>query len=149
MPLSDLRVIEVCGGVAAAYAGSLFADLGADVRLVGHEARPELQPRGSDSLASGLWQSLHRNKVPGGGMPSGTAEWERLLAGCDLLIVQGGPAEIAALHLPDSLPARLVAIAISHFGQTGLRAGWRGSELVDIAYGGGCNKNGEPGRAPA
>ena len=148
MPLSDLRVIEVCGGVAAAYAGSLFADLGADVRLIGHETRPELQSRSRDSLASGLWQSLHRNKVAGGAMPSGTAEWKLLLSECDVLIVQGGPAEIAALRLPDPLPARIVAIAISHFGQTGLRAGWRSSELVDIAYGGGCNKNGEPGRPP-
>ena len=148
MPLSDLRVIEVCGGVPAAYAGRLFADLGADVRLVGDATRPEIQPAGADRLATGLWQSLHRNKRDGGAMPAGAAEWESLLSTCDVLIVQGGPAEIAELRLPDPLPSQIVAVAISHFGQRGLRAGWRGCELVDIAYGGGCNKNGEPGRPP-
>lgn len=148
MPLSDLSVIEVCGGVAAAYAGSLFADLGAEVILVGHATHAELQPGGSDHLATGLWKSLHRNKVAGGSQPTNQVEWNSLLKNCDVLIIQGTSSEIASLNLPDPLPDHLVAVAISHFGLHGVRSGWKGTELIDIAYGGGCNKNGEPGRPP-
>lgn len=147
MPLSGLRVVELCGGVPAAYCGRLFADLGAEVVLLGESQRPELQPKGGE-LSAGLWQALHRNKRYSAPAPGQPGDWANVLEWCDVLVVEGGPAEIAKLDLPDPLPRHVVAIAISHFGQTGPLSAWNGSDLVDCAFAGGCNKNGEPGRPP-
>ncbi len=147
MPLSHLRVIELSAGVASAFAGRMLADLGAEVILLGAPRRNEPKPDG-DVLATSLWQALHRNKRHGGALPNMLARWQEVLEWCDVLLVEGDARDIAALQLPDPLPRHVVAVAISHFGQSGTRASWRGSDLVDAAYGGGCNKNGEPARPP-
>jgi crotonobetainyl-CoA:carnitine CoA-transferase CaiB-like acyl-CoA transferase len=145
MPLSDLRVLEVAGRIPSAYCGRLLADLGADVVLVG-EPREPLVPEGPP-LSRGLWMALHRNKRRSA-IALGSDGWRSALADADLVIVEGGPAVVEGLGLDAARPEHLVVTAISSFGQAGLRSHWIGSDLVDAAYGGGCNTNGEPGRPP-
>src|SRR3954451_6812135 len=86
--LSDLRVLELAGGVGAAYAAKLFADLGADVIRLEHRdhdlvrARPHEVHRWLNTNKRSQW-------VDGGVL-------DRLLDGADLLIHDLGPAAAAA-----------------------------------------------------
>lgn len=145
MHLSDIRALEVHGGVASAYCGRLFADLGAEVTLVGQPRQPVV-PDGRP-LNHGLWAALHRRKHRVAFEPGG-AEWLAAVAEANLVIVDTATEDLASLGLDERRPPHVVVTAISSFGQTGLRSTWAGSGLIDAAYGGGCNTNGEPGRQP-
>jgi crotonobetainyl-CoA:carnitine CoA-transferase CaiB-like acyl-CoA transferase len=149
--LSDVRVVEVAAGVASAYCASLFADLGADVivatPLEESGSASEADFRSSGQLFGGaLRLSLDRNKR--WVQPRRVAEWADLIRWADLVIVGGRPEALFRLSGLDVLPEHLVVAAVSHFGQDGSRRRWSGSDLVDAAYGGGLQPNGEPGRAP-
>jgi crotonobetainyl-CoA:carnitine CoA-transferase CaiB-like acyl-CoA transferase len=146
--LTGLRIVEVVGGVPAAYCGRLYADLGAEVILAGAPKRPELSPTSLHPLSSGLWQALHRNKGYLDIEPRQGDAWRDLLASADAVIVEANAGELGNVGLDRDLPEHLVVVAISHFGQTGPLSSWSGTDLIDSAYGGGCNQNGEPGRAP-
>src|SRR5438445_10001036 len=80
--LSDIRVIEIGSGVAAAWCGKVFADLGADV--------VKIEPPAGDWLRSdpGAFAHLNTNKrsaVVEVSEAAGGALWE-LLDGVDLVI---------------------------------------------------------------
>jgi crotonobetainyl-CoA:carnitine CoA-transferase CaiB-like acyl-CoA transferase len=140
VPLSGLRVVELAGGVPAAYCASLYADLGADVARIDDPSGPGFRAR-DDPLARGLRDRLDRSKSIGVGGMADALEW------ADLLVVEARPSELAE-RLGGPRPPHLVTIAITHFGDAGPRASWEGSDLIDAAYGGGCQQNGEPGRPP-
>lgn len=122
--LSGIRVLEIAGGIAGAYAAKLFADMGADVT--------RLEPAHGDPLAArrldadepateGLyWHYLNAGKAIG--QPSGIY---------DLLVIGEDS------HAPENIPApRIATLAISWFGSHGPYAKWKGSDLVCQAIGG-------------
>lgn len=156
--LEGLRVLEVGGPVAAAYASKLLADLGADVVKIeppagGDPARQRGPFAGAvpDPERSGLFLYLNSNKR---GVaidlhhPGGRDALERLSDTADLLIHDVHPSEMAALGLDwDRLHARnrrLVMTSIAPFGVTGPRAHWRATDLVAWCAGGLATLNGDP-----
>jgi crotonobetainyl-CoA:carnitine CoA-transferase CaiB-like acyl-CoA transferase len=144
MPLSDVRVVEIADGIPAAYCASLFADLGADVIVAG--PRSSFRAR-TDAFAVGLQRRLDRNKAVAE-LTHTTSDWSTLLRWADLLVVESRPSELARALDGALLPPHLVTVAITRFGDSGPRSAWKGSDLIDAAYGGGCQQNGEPGRPP-
>ena len=142
-----LHVVELGGGISAAYGARLLADFGADVIKVeapegGDEARhtgpfPGDEPHPEKS---GLFLYLNFNKraiTLDLSDDSGAELLARLLVGADVLIENLGPGELDLLPLPEgALHQRLVVCSISPYGQDGPKAEYLGSEITAFASGG-------------
>jgi crotonobetainyl-CoA:carnitine CoA-transferase CaiB-like acyl-CoA transferase len=105
--LAGFRVAQIGKGLAAAVAGRLFADLGAEVSCVGADS------------ALPLAQHLNAGKATGSG--------ESALATADLIIVEDRGADLDALRRRNSQAA---IVGIAPFGQEGPRAGDPVSDLT-------------------
>ena len=154
-PLRSLRVVELGSGVAAAYAGKLFADLGADVVKIESPAGDIARTYGPfpggrvDRETSGLFLYLNSNKrgaVLDLDASEGRAAFDRLLARADVSLTDLAPSRLEALDL---LPAaqsrrheRLVSTSITPFGLTGPRRDWKASDLTLWNAGGVATLNG-------
>src|SRR5579863_7304384 len=134
--LSDLRVIELGTGVAAAWCGKAFADLGADVIKV--------EPPSGDPLRvdAGMFSHLNTNKRSAviEVAPEAASSLLELLGGADLVIESPGFRSLANWEvdrdeLMASRPA-LTVLAISGFGTTGPYAEYTWSDLVAQAFSG-------------
>jgi crotonobetainyl-CoA:carnitine CoA-transferase CaiB-like acyl-CoA transferase len=157
-PLAHLRVLEVGGGVSAAYATKLLADLGADVVKIEAPDGDPTRRRGPFAGGephpekSGLFLYLNANKR---GMTldltdaRGQEVLERLATGADLLVHDVHPNEAAAHGLDYARFAaaspQLVMTSIAPFGVTGPHASYRGTDLVTWSAGGVSTLNGQPG----
>jgi crotonobetainyl-CoA:carnitine CoA-transferase CaiB-like acyl-CoA transferase len=141
-PLAGCVVIECGEGVAAAFAASLLAGLGADVIKVESPQGDLTRGRGPfpgdipDPENSGLFLSLNANKrgitldLHFGG---GRAMLDRLLGEADVLIHNVAPAErtsmgLGSLDLCAAFPELIVA-TVSAYGDSGPRANYRAYEL--------------------
>ena len=123
--LSGIRVLEVGGGAALAYAGKLFADFGAEVRKLDaaddplHTAWPLVEGR------SALQAWLNTNKH------AATGSVATLAPSCHVLL------DARAAPPPDeALPAHLIATRISWFGETGPYAGFAATDVTCRALAG-------------
>jgi crotonobetainyl-CoA:carnitine CoA-transferase CaiB-like acyl-CoA transferase len=153
-----LRVVELGGGISAAYAARLLADFGADVIKVEPAAGDPSRRAGPfpDDVPhpekSGLFLYLNFNKrsvTLDIDTHTGGALLALLAAGADVLIENLGAGRLAALPLPeDALPERLVICSISPYGQDGPKAGYIASELSAYAAGGMMYITGDGGREP-
>ncbi len=125
--LSGIRVMEIGGGVAVAYAGKLFADLGADViRLESTSDAVRRRPHD-------VHRWLNTNKRS---MTDRPATVERLLPGAHLVLhdlddttadIRGlGPARVADSDFEG------VVCSLTPWGPTGPYAGYRAEELSVI-----------------
>ncbi len=156
--LEGIRVIECGGDVAAAYAGKLMADLGAEVTKVeepgGDPARrlgpfPGGQPHPEKS---GLYLYLNCNKQ---GItlnlrdPRGRPLLLQLAAEADVLVHDYPPKEAAALGLEyerlQEANSRLVMTSISPFGRTGPYRDYKAYDITTASAGGWTWINGWPG----
>lgn len=141
-PWTGLRVLER-GGLATAYAGRLWAALGAEV--IAYE-EPEGSPlRRMPPLAPGTDESLWWAYY-GQGKRSVLAApdaWERLVDTADVVI-----ADVDPTRPRETPPDHLVRVDISPFGGTGPRSGWLGSDLVAWASSGLAHTFGFPDRPP-
>jgi crotonobetainyl-CoA:carnitine CoA-transferase CaiB-like acyl-CoA transferase len=140
--LDDLRIIELGGGVAAAFCGKLLADLGATVLKIeppGGDALREYGPFPGDVAdreRSGLFLHLNENKL--GATLDADAERDRaelaaLCATADVVIESFPPGHLAtrgfgAEELRRRVPSLVVA-SITPFGQSGPRRDDRAGEL--------------------
>lgn len=152
--MRELRVLEMAGGIAAAYCGRMFAATGAEVVLV--------EPLdGAPTRGVGPW-------IDGASGARRSASHEYLDAGKRSVVLDDAALDDAFrwadlvvstcdgdLDATRDLHARIVAadratchVVLSGFGITGPYAGWRSSELVDFASGGYLYITGEPGREP-
>lgn len=154
-----LRVVELGGGISAAYAARLLADFGADVIKVeppgaGDRCRHEGPFVGDvpNPEASGLFLYLNYNKrslTLNVATRTGAHLLARLLAGADVLIENVGAGGLDALPLPEgALPPGLVICSISGYGQDGPKAGYLASEISAYASGGMMYITGDGGREP-
>ena len=141
-PLVGLRVLNRGCRLPALYCARLLADLGATVVST---ARPE-------TAGSGLLAGQHRYLALNTRTLALTTDTdvEAARQWADVVIEEVGAGResgdgdrAGCVRRPDQ-----VRVLISDFGLSGPRATWRGSDLVDSAYGGGCQQNGEPGRPP-
>jgi len=146
-PLTDLRVIEYCDE-AGAWAGKLFADMGADVvkveppggsRVRGYPPFLGDEPHPDRSLA--FWHNntskraitLDLDQDPGRDI------FRRLAAGAAIVLEDQPPGRMAGLGLdyPDlsSLNPDLVMVSITPYGRTGPKSDWVATDLTVLAGG--------------
>ncbi|MFN8642786.1 MAG: CoA transferase [Candidatus Binatia bacterium] len=153
--LEGLRVVECGQLVAAAYAGKLLADLGADVVKVETPAGDAARRRGpfpggtADPDRSGLFLYLNTNKrgvVLDPGQARDREALAALLRQADLLVHNVPPPAMAAQGLDyDALAAanpRLVMTSITPYGLEGRRRDWQATDLTLWSAGGIAYLNG-------
>ena len=157
--LADLRVIELSEAAAAAFAGRLSADAGAEVVLVeppeGHQLRREGPFRGQTENPESSAAHLHANA----GKRSVTLELETqadllraLLLTADIFITDASADLLDPLGLSwSALHAQhrtLVMTRVTPFGDTGPYRRYAATNLVCLALGGQLKITGDPSRPP-
>lgn len=156
--LDGLRVVELGGGLAAAYATKLLGLLGADVVKV--EPRRGDPERRTGPFADGvvdvergggLFRYLNADKrsvLCDPARPDDATTVRSLLAGADLLVEALGAGGLEALGLSPSSFAvvnpHLAVVRISPFGQTGPYARFPATGLTVQAAGGWVANHGIP-----
>ncbi len=158
--LEGIRVVELTDGLAGAFAGRLFARLGAEVVLVerprtGSEVRwkapfladePGVERGGLFHFAAAGKKSLTLAPET----PDGRALLASLVAGADL-VIEDRSRELAALRDEAAVRAwnpQATVLSLLPFAASGPYRDWRGSELELTAMGGWMVQVGEPQRTP-
>lgn len=142
LPLEGVRVLEIAGGIPAAFATRQLGGFGADVaRVEGHPVQPGLTDDEEVYLLAG------KRRV----QASGQDLW-RLLLAADIVVEDGTPGTLAAMGAdPESLRAErpeLVLVSISPFGQSGPYQAYRATNIVSFAMGGIMSLTGDFNRPP-
>lgn len=157
--LNDIRVIEVSHASAAAFAGRLFADAGAEVILVepvdGHPLRREgpFLNDAPDNETSAAHLHINAGKRSlAVEAPLECEEVVRLAHGADVFITDFPtdllePAGLSWRELHQRNPSLLMT-QVTPFGQTGPYQHYQGTNLVCLALGGQLKITGDPGRPP-
>ncbi len=140
LPLHGTRVLEIGGGLPAAFATRWLAGYGAEVA---RSEGPEGALTGDEEAF--LLPGKRRIAVSPG-------ELRALALAADLVVEDGAPGALAALGL-DPLELRrakpeLVVTSLTPFGQNGPHAGWRASSLAAHAAGGILSLTGVMARPP-
>jgi crotonobetainyl-CoA:carnitine CoA-transferase CaiB-like acyl-CoA transferase len=125
--LSGLRILEIGHFVAAPFCTRLLADLGADIIKIEPPSGDPVRQWGQQVNGTSLWWSIHgRNKrsvTLNLKHPEATSIVRRLVAGCDAVVENFRPGQLAKLGLSDevlrSVKSDLVIAHISGFGQDG------------------------------
>lgn len=144
-PLNGIRVIERATGVAAAQAGRLMCQMGAEVIMAeppsGTPLRQEhpILPGGSSALFTYL-ATGKRSVICDPDNADFRSDLDNLLTSADILIDDTSVADRAALGLdPDRVTRdhpNLVYLSVLPFGAFGPKADWTGEELTLIHAGG-------------
>ena len=135
--LADLLVLDLTSGVSGAFAGKMFADLGARVVLV---EPSEGSPFRLDSLFgyfSGGKESFVAEER------TGIAAW---LDVSDVVLTDGSTRWHSGAV--EARSPQTVIVDLSPFGRTGPYASWASSDLVTWAMGGYLYFTGSPDREP-
>jgi crotonobetainyl-CoA:carnitine CoA-transferase CaiB-like acyl-CoA transferase len=140
LPLVGVRVLEVGGGVAAAFATRWMAGFGADV------ARSE-GPEGLLTEDEQVYLLAGKRRVRAEG-----AQLRDLALAADIVVEDRKPGGIAAMGLDPAQLRRekpeLVVTSITPFGQSGPYAGYEATNIVAFAMGGIMSITGSPHRPP-
>ncbi|MFP6639544.1 MAG: CoA transferase, partial [Myxococcota bacterium] len=149
--LSGLRIVELGGGVSAAWATKWLADLGVDVIKVEPPGGDPLRQRGPfrregegpDLEGAGFFHYLNANKrgiVLDLDLASDRRELEGVIASAEAVIHNLPVRRVEALGLGweelRALQPRLTLCSISPFGMTGPRKHWRAEDLTTVNAGG-------------
>src|ERR1700722_13785943 len=134
--LSDIRVVEVGGGVAATWCGKVFADLGADVVKV--------EPPGGDRLRADLGAFAHLNTNKRSAVidfaPHASVSLWGLIYWADVVVEAPGLGALEDWGIGrEELLARQQAtsvVVITGFETTGPYAGYAWSDIVAQAFAG-------------
>ena len=142
LPLEGVRVVELAGGIAAAFAARELAGYGADVaRVEGLAEGPSLTADDETYLAAG------KRRVDAEGV-----DLKALVLAADILVEEGPPGRLDRLGLnPADLRAAkpsLVITSISPFGQTGPYRHYKSANIVTFAMGGFMTLTGAYDREP-
>lgn len=160
--LEGMRVLEDGGGIAAAYAGKLLADLGADVIKLEPPQRGDAVRRRGPFPADrpgretgGLHLFLDTNKRSAAlnlASAAGRRLFRELAQTCDAVITTRHIEEQRALALSwDDLSAaqpNLVVVSITAFGIGTQRQNWQASSLISSLASGISYRIGDPDQAP-
>ncbi len=159
--LDAYRILDLTDG-RGAFAGALLAMLGAEVVLVeppeGLETRHrppfiDDQPGPERSLVHHSFNRGKKSVIADLTTDEGRARFAELVAGADVVLESGGPAERQAAHHLDwaelqAINPSIVQGVISPFGSTGPKADWLGSDLVAGAAGAQMCLTGNAGLPP-
>ncbi len=142
-PLAGVSVAELGRGSAIAYAGKLFADLGADVTRIeagGAESVPADDRSEGESSALKLYLDARKKSIvtiPTG--KTGRSQLAALLARSRILLhAPIDPAPAPALR-PEAIAAEfrhLIVVSVTPFGLTGDARHWAADDLTLQACGG-------------
>jgi crotonobetainyl-CoA:carnitine CoA-transferase CaiB-like acyl-CoA transferase len=157
VPLTGLKVIEICSTVAGPACTRLLGDFGADVIKIeppeGDPVRQIGQHVGDVSLYAASILRNKRSIVLDLKSDEGRAMAQELIALADILVENNRPGVMERLGLGyDVLSARnpgLVMVRISGYGQTGPYAERPGYGAICEAVGGVRHMTGDPDRPPA
>src|SRR5215470_10453333 len=155
-PLAGIRVIELANFIAGPLAGTLLADMGADVIKVeppgGDMARATPPIRNGESVS---FAALNRNKrslVLDLKQPQAIEILHKLAAKSDAFLEAYRPGALDKLGLgADQIKAinpRIVYTSVSGFGQTGPERRRAGVNLIIEAFSGILSVTGAPGEMP-
>ncbi len=141
-PLAGMTVVEIGGGIPAAFCARQLRGFGA--RRIRVEVAADQNLLDADETAF-LLTGAERVAL-------GDVDLAALVAEADVLIEDQEPGWLAA-HGLDPLELRrrhpqLVITSITPFGQTGPRAQWRSTPAVQFAAGSLMSLTGEPHRSP-
>lgn len=172
-PLQGVRVIEIAGGVPAAYCAHLLAGYGADVIRIEDAYRsvpgdwtltadestyllpgksritlcgsgPILTGTATDTATGTLTDTPTATTT---GAATGAERLRRLVAAAEVVVVDGPPGRFDIPAWREANPA-LVAVTISPFGQSGPDRSLPADDLVAFAAGGTMSLTGDPSRTP-
>lgn len=158
--LSGIRVLDL-SGESGFLAGKILGDLGADVVKI-EPPGGDLRGRRAPYLAgesgperSLAWLALNTSKrgvTLSLECDAGRDLFRRLAARADVVLETAAPGRLASLGIDfeDCRAAHpgLVWCALTPFGRSGPRAGWRAGDLVVVAMGGNLALTGHPDRPP-
>lgn len=159
--LSELRVLDLSGGIAGAFCTKLFADYGADVIVVeppsGHPLR-RLGPFAGgrphpETGAAWLYLGTNKRSVTLNiESPAGQRLFRRMVEEANVVAESFAPGRMAAPGIGfeslRDIKRRIILVSITPFGQSGPRASWRSTNLTSFASGGQMSLTGEPQREP-
>lgn len=147
-PLQDLRVVELCDE-AGAWAGKMFADMGADVIKVeppggtAPRSYPPFyhdEPHPDRSLTFWNYNTSKRGITLDLNQPEGREAFKRLVASADILVEDQAPGQMAAwgLDYPDLSADHkgLIMASLTPFGRSGPRSEEQATDLTILAAGG-------------
>jgi crotonobetainyl-CoA:carnitine CoA-transferase CaiB-like acyl-CoA transferase len=155
-PLAGIRVIELANFIAGPLAGTLLADMGADVVKVeppqGDMGRATPPIRDGESVS---FVALNRNKrslVLDLKQPEAVEILRKLAARSDVFLEAYRPGALDKLGLGaadvKAVQPRIVYTSVSGFGQTGPDRRRAGVNLIIEAFSGALSVTGEPGKMP-
>jgi CoA:oxalate CoA-transferase len=155
-PLAGLRVIELANFIAGPLAGTLLADMGADVIKVeppqGDMARATPPIRNGESVS---FVALNRNKrslVLDLKRPEAIDVLRKLAGKSDVFLEAYRPGALDKLGLGSTdvkaINPRIVYTSVSGFGQSGPDRRRAGVNLIIEAFSGVLSVTGEPGKMP-
>ena len=157
LPLAGLRVVEVGIALAGPFAGSLLADLGAEViKVERRDGGDPMRLLGRRKNGVQVWWGVAaRNKrvvTLNLKDPEGKALFERLVADADVVVENYRPGVMDRLGIGwkalSKINPRLVMLSVSGFGQTGPDSGRPGFGKIAEALSGMVSLTGEPGETP-
>src|SRR6201984_315379 len=155
-PLAGVRVIELANFIAGPLAGTLLADMGADVIKIeppkGDMSRATPPIRNGESVS---FVALNRNKrslVLDLKRPEAADILLKLAARSDVFIEANRPGALEKLGLGakqlKGINPRIVYTSVSGFGQSGPYRRRAGVNLIIEAFAGVLSVTGEPGERP-
>jgi crotonobetainyl-CoA:carnitine CoA-transferase CaiB-like acyl-CoA transferase len=155
-PLAGIRVIELANFIAGPLAGTLLADMGADVIKVeppaGDMGRATPPIRNGESVS---FVALNRNKrslVLDLKRPEAIEVLRKLSAKSDVFLEAYRPGALDKLGLGSEqvkeINPRIIYTSVSGFGQTGPDRRRAGVNLIIEAFSGVLSVTGEPGKMP-
>jgi CoA:oxalate CoA-transferase len=141
-PLDGVRVLEIGGGIPAAFAARQLGGFGADVVRVEHQSdAPPLTDDEEVYLVAG------KRRVD-----AHTVDVRALALASDIVVEDGKPGELDGLGLtPHDLlreKPSLIGVSITPFGQNGPYRDYRATNIVSFAMGGIMSLTGDLDRAP-
>ena len=157
LPLEGVRVLELGTVISGPFAGSLLADLGAEVIKIETPGKGDVQRHGGlkkDGIHP-WWGVAGRNKkfmTLNLKHAEGKAIFERLIRGADVLVENYRPGALKKLGFGwDAVHAmnpKLVMLSISGYGNTGVSAGRPGFGKIAEGLSGAVTLTGMPDEAP-
>jgi crotonobetainyl-CoA:carnitine CoA-transferase CaiB-like acyl-CoA transferase len=155
-PLAGIRVIELANFIAGPLAGTLLADMGADVIKVeppkGDMGRATPPIRNGESVS---FVALNRNKrslVLDLKRPEAIEILRKLAAKSDVFLEASRPGALDKLGLGaadvKAINPRIIYTSVSGFGQTGPDRRRAGVNLIIEAFSGVLSVTGAPGEMP-
>ena len=153
-PFDELRVVELAGSHAGAFAAKMFADYGAQVaKVVPPDGDPLLhhgEMLTSHALGDGevgsIWAFCNTSKLVVE-EDHESPEVMSLIANADVVIESSAPDPLTP-HASDFEAPQLVRVLISPFGLSGPWVERRSNVFTDDAASGHMYLNGEPDRHP-